>query len=57
MDGGWLIGREAGKSFGTRGLQLISAVLNFFAGPFDVLAEAFSCVAARADDGQERGDE
>ena len=31
--------------------------LDFFTGPFDVLAEAFSRVAARGDEGQERGDE
>ena len=31
--------------------------LDCFTGPFDVLAEAFSRVAARGDEGQERGDE
>jgi hypothetical protein len=31
--------------------------LNFFTGSFHVLAEAVGRVAARVDDGQERGDE
>lgn len=36
---------------------LVGSVLNFFTGPFHVLAEAVGRVAALADDRQEHGDE